>query len=207
MRLLLGLFLIAVTVTGCGATDTPVAVPAAVKAPPQTARLGWEEPYPAAKAALVFGVSSFTVTRSGWAADLSVENTSQVGWEVGDPAKVAARAFGVLLFPNDDLDELDRRNRAGDLPAIRPAASFTPALPARAPAGTDLEGHDCRTRPSRRRPLGPDLLRPLHERRRPAGRRSAAGGLVHGPRTSTRRGRRRAGLTSSRVARCAAGCP
>ena len=129
MRLLLPLFLVALTVTGCGATDTTVAVPAAVKAPPQTARLGWEEPYPAAKAALVFGVSSFTVTRSGWAADLSVENTSQVGWEVGDPAKAAARAFGVLLFPNDDLDELDRRNRSGDLPAIRPAASYTPALP------------------------------------------------------------------------------
>ena len=121
----------AVTLTGCGASGTPVSVPATVRAPPQTARLGWEEAYPVegATAALVFGVSSFTVTRNGWAADISVENRSRVGWEVGDPRRAIERAFGVLLFPNDDLDELERRNRSGDLPAIRPATSYSPALP------------------------------------------------------------------------------
>ncbi len=129
MRLALALSLVAVTVAGCGSTNTPVSVPAAVKAPPQTVRLGWEEPYPAGKTALVFGVSSFTVTSGGWTADLSVENTSQVGWAVGDPREAASRAFGVLLFPNDDLGELDRRNRSGDLPALRPATSYIPALP------------------------------------------------------------------------------
>ncbi len=128
MRLALALSLVAVTVVGCGSGESP-SVPAAVKAPPQTARLGWEEHYPAGKAALVFGVSSFTVTSDGWTADLSVENRSQVGWEVGDPRDAASRAFGVLLFPTDDLDELDRRNRSGDLPAIRQATSYTPALP------------------------------------------------------------------------------
>ena len=38
-------------------------------------------------------------------------------------------AFGVLLFPNDDLDELERRNRDGTLPAIRHATTYAPALP------------------------------------------------------------------------------
>lgn len=123
------LALAAVGAAGCGTSGTAVSVPATVKAPPQTARLGWEEPYPAKEPALVFGVVSFTVTRDGWTADISVENRSQVGWEVGDPRHAAARAFGVLLFPNDDLDELERRNRGGDLPAIRHATDYDPALP------------------------------------------------------------------------------
>jgi hypothetical protein len=118
---------VAVAVAGCGASSTPI--PAAVKAPPQTARLDWKETYPTGVVALVFGVSTFTVTRSGWTADISIENRSKVGWTVGDPRDAALRAFGVLLFPNDDLDELERRNRGGDLPAIRHATSYTPALP------------------------------------------------------------------------------
>ena len=118
----------AVAAAGCAAGD-PVAVPATVRAPPQTARLGWEEPYPAEKPALVFGVESFTVTRTGWSARISVENRSKGGWEVGDSRYAAELAFGVLLFPNDDLDELERRNRSRDLPAIRPATAYSPALP------------------------------------------------------------------------------
>ena len=85
--------------------------------------------YPSATPALVFGVSPFTVTREGWRAEISVENTSSVAWTVGDPRDAAQRQFGVLLFPNDDLDELERRNRDGDVPAIRAATSYSPALP------------------------------------------------------------------------------
>ena len=131
-RSLAALFLLvlvaAAGAAGCAAGD-PVAVPATVRAPPQTARLGWEEPYPAEKPALVFGVESFTVTRTGWTARISVENRSKGGWEVGDSRYAAELAFGVLLFPNDDLDELERRNRNRDLPAIRPATMYSPALP------------------------------------------------------------------------------
>lgn len=124
------LFLALATVgaAGCGAGST-VSVPVVVKAPPQAAELGWQEPYPAEKPALVFGVSSFAVTRSGWTADVSVENRSDVRWTVGDPRDAAELAFGVLLFPNNDLDELERRNRSGDLPAIRHATRYDPALP------------------------------------------------------------------------------
>ena len=35
----------------------------------------------------------------------------------------------MLLFPNDDLRELERRNRTGDLPALRQATRYRPALP------------------------------------------------------------------------------
>lgn len=118
---------LAVAAVGCTSSESPV--PAAVRAPPQTARLAWEEPYPADGAALVFGVTSFTVTRDGWTASIAVENRSQIGWEVGDPRRAAERAFGVLLFPDDDLEELERRSRNGDLPAIRAATSYEPALP------------------------------------------------------------------------------
>jgi hypothetical protein len=135
--LLLVLVCAAVT-AGCGSRNTPV--PAVVKAPPQTARLTWEEPYPADGAALVFGVSSFTVTRTGWIADISVENRSQVGWAVGDPKDAAYRAFGVLLFPNGDLKELDRRNRSNDLPTIREATRYEPALPRVLAPGTTWKG-------------------------------------------------------------------
>ncbi len=126
---LLLLALVAVAAAGCTSSDGGVTVPATVRAPPQTAQLGWEEPYPAKQPALVFGVSSFTVTRTGWAAEISVENRSDIAWEVGDPRTAAQLAFGVLLFPNDDLDELERRNRDGTLPAIRHATTYAPALP------------------------------------------------------------------------------
>lgn len=128
MRRLFVLTLLVLVAAGCGSARAPTA-PASVRAPPQTAQLDWEEPHPADGAALVFGVSSFTVSEDGWSADISVENRSQVGWEVGDPRDAVERMFGVLLFPNDDLDELERRNRSRDLPAIRRATSFTPALP------------------------------------------------------------------------------
>ena len=127
MRPVLILALVALGVAGCASTT--VTVPATVKAPLQTARLDWKERYPATKPALVFGVSRFTVTREGWTADISVENTSSIAWSVGDPRDAAARQFGVLLFPNDDLDELERRSKSGDVPALRSATSYTPALP------------------------------------------------------------------------------
>ena len=134
------LALAAVGTAGCAATGTAESVPATVKAPPQTARLGWQEPYPAEKPALVFGVSSFTVTRTGWTADISIENRSQVGWEVGDPRYTADLAFGVMLFPNDDLDELERRNKSRELPPIRHATTYNPAPPLVLRPGTTWSG-------------------------------------------------------------------
>jgi hypothetical protein len=115
-------------------------VPIIVKAPPQTARLDWRERYPSAKPALVFGVSRFTVTQEGWSAAISVENTSSTSWTMGDPRDAAERQFGVLLFPNDDLDELEQRSRDGDVPAVRVAASYSPRLPTELRPGETWNG-------------------------------------------------------------------
>ncbi len=121
------LLVLAVAVTGCGAAGKPV--PVGVQAPPQSARLDWREPFPAEQPALVFGVSSFTVTATGWTAEISVENRSDVGWEVGGSRGNAGLVFGVMLFPNGSIDDLERRSRSGDLPGIREATSNRPALP------------------------------------------------------------------------------
>jgi hypothetical protein len=130
--------LLAFLAAGCGTSETTF-VPS-VKAPPQQATLGWVEPYPAEKPALVFGVRSFAVTETGWRAAVSVENRSDVGWEVGAPRLTVERAFGVLLFPNDDLDELETRNRNGTLPTIRRATAFVPPLPQVLEPGTIWSG-------------------------------------------------------------------
>ncbi len=138
MRPLLLLLVTAAVVSGC-ASET-VTVPTTIKAPPQTARLDWKERYPSAQPALVFGVSRFTVTREGWKADISVQNTSNVAWTVGDPSIGPELAFGVVLFPNDDLDDLERRNRNRDLPALRAATTYVPALPERIDPGETWQG-------------------------------------------------------------------
>ena len=138
MRLLLLLPLAAAFLSGC-ASGT-VEVPATIKAPPQTAKLDWKERYPGTQPALVFGVSRFTVTRTGWKADISVENTSTVAWTVGDPSVGPELAFGVVLFPNDDLDDLERRNRNQDLPALRAATTYAPSLPERIEPGHTWQG-------------------------------------------------------------------
>jgi hypothetical protein len=127
MRLALLLVPVALLLGGCGSSPAPFRP--AVKAPPQRARLDWVERYPEGKAALVFGVKSLGVTKTGWYADISVENRSDVGWEVGAPRFSLERAFGVLLFATGKIDELERRNMNGTLPAIRNATRYVPALP------------------------------------------------------------------------------
>ena len=144
MRRLAALATLSAAVTllgaGCGSSGGSGAVPSVVRAPPQEATLGWEETYPAEKPALVFGVGSFRVTRDGWAADISIENRSDVGWEVGDPRYEAGLQFGVMLFPDDDLKALEDRNRRGELPAIRHAATYRPALPSVLRPGSTWRG-------------------------------------------------------------------
>ena len=182
------LALAAVAAAGCASSDGGVTVPATVRAPPQTAQLGWKEPYPAEQPALVFGVSSFTVTRTGWTAEISVENRSDIAWEVGDPRTAAQLAFGVLLFPNDDLDELERRNRDGTLPAIRHATTLRPCPARSCSAREDVAGDDLGPGRPGRRPLGAALVRAVRQRRaiRPRAPRHRSCGSPITPTTSTR---------------------
>ena len=65
---------------------------------------------------------------------------SSIGWIVGDPRFPSYREFGVLLFPDDDLKELERRTRDGNGPGLRAATSYTPALPETIPPGETWRG-------------------------------------------------------------------
>src|SRR5690349_1459178 len=98
---------VALGLAGCGVTGETATVPVRLAAPPQTARLGWLEPFPAQSPALVFGVASFAVTAEGWSAKLSVENRSDIGWKIVDRNDAAALDFGLLLFPNGDQKQFE----------------------------------------------------------------------------------------------------
>ncbi len=119
----------ALGLAGCGPTGSEATVSTSLAAPPQTARLDWLEPFPAESPALVFGVTSFTVTSSGWSAEISVENRSDIGWKIVDRHAENELRFGLMLLPNDDAKEFDRLNRNLELPTIRPAERYKPALP------------------------------------------------------------------------------
>ena len=135
----LALSLVAVVLgAGCGAE--PIETVPVAAAPPQTAALDWVERSPSTGPALVFRVFRFAVTETGWEADVEVENATGVAWELGaDPVGVE-QSFGIMLFATGELDELERRNRDGDLPGLRPARSFEPRLPARLAPGERWRG-------------------------------------------------------------------
>jgi hypothetical protein len=121
---------ISTVATGCSTGGSSTEALPTVKAPPQSAELGWIENYPADQPALVFGVQSFRVTAEGWRAEISVQNRSDVRWEVANPRDGTDLQFGVMLFPTDNLKELEQRSRQNELPAIRQATAYSPALPA-----------------------------------------------------------------------------
>jgi hypothetical protein len=128
--------LVALAVTGCAseASEPPAAVPAA----PQEASLDWVEPTPADTPALVFEVRAIAITEDGWRADVAIHNESDLEW--GVLAEGLPASFGVMLFATGELDELERRNAERDLPGLRPAHVFEPALPGRLAPGESWEG-------------------------------------------------------------------
>ncbi|HJS49856.1 MAG TPA: hypothetical protein VJ745_05990 [Gaiellaceae bacterium] len=99
-----------------------------VAAGPQTANLGWRETYGPPGEQVVFTVDSLEVTPTGWRARVGVENASSVAWELV-PGAIPDGTFGLQLFTTGDLDELEERNSAGTLPAVRAATSYEPVLP------------------------------------------------------------------------------
>lgn len=127
-RLLLAVAL-AGLLAGCGrAVETRTAEPSGGPAPPQTAPLGWEERYGEPGAGLVFRVEELVVDAGGWRARIGVENDSDVAFSVGDGPLL--HDFGLMLFVTGELDELDDRNQAADLPPVRAARRIDPPLPA-----------------------------------------------------------------------------
>ena len=98
-----------------------------VAAGPQEAKLSWRETYGQPGEQLVFTVDSFAVTADGWTAHVGVENKTRVAWKLV-PGAVPDGTFGISLFRTGDSSELDQRNQAQTLPAVRGATSYRPPL-------------------------------------------------------------------------------
>jgi hypothetical protein len=95
---------------------------------PQTAELDWNEPYGEKGEQLVFLVDELEVTESGWKVRIGIENLTKTGWELA-PGAAPEGSFGLQLFETKDKTELEERNRAGTLPAVRAATRYEPELP------------------------------------------------------------------------------
>lgn len=111
---------------GCGSSGT--APPPAVAAPPQAEELAWNERTPETGPGLVFRVHRFAVTEHGWEADVEVENRSEIPWILGEDPVAVSQSFGLMLFATGELGEVEQRSDASDLPGLRPAQKFVPAL-------------------------------------------------------------------------------
>jgi hypothetical protein len=110
-----------------------------VAAGPQAAELGWRETYGSGGEQLIFTVERLEVTQTGWKARIGIENDSSVGWELA-PGATPDGAFGLQLFETGDAEELEERNRAGTLPAVRAATDYVPELPPVLDPGASWEG-------------------------------------------------------------------
>ena len=109
-------------------------------AAPQRAALSWQESYGKPGARLVFRVSAFRVTSSGWAADVEVSNDSSTSYSLGGERASLDRSFGVMLFRTGDMRELRQRNEGRELPIVRHAETFAPTLPGLLAAGATWRG-------------------------------------------------------------------
>ncbi|MEP6893432.1 MAG: hypothetical protein ABI927_06585 [Gaiellaceae bacterium] len=138
LPLLLLLAVLAV-LAGCGTVVTS-SIPPAHAASPQRTELGWLESIGDRTGRIVFGVQAFEVTRDGWRAHISLENTTDVPFAVGLPNLRSSLEFGLMLFATGKHSELEARNASSSLPTIRPAETYTPALPAQLNAHESWKG-------------------------------------------------------------------
>jgi len=102
--------------------------------------LSWDERAPATGPALVFRVRRFAVTDDGWSSDVEIENRTGIPWLLGENPVAVSQSFGIMLFATGEMGELDQRNRNADLPGLRAAQRFDPALPARLDPGASWRG-------------------------------------------------------------------
>jgi hypothetical protein len=130
---MLALVLVVVAATGGWSRTTSESgegVPTPARAQPQNVPLGWIEEYPGGgQPSLVFRVERLQVTEEGWLVELGLENETTAPWAIGDAETSVARRFGLMIFRTGDQRELDQRNRAGELPAVREATTYAPPLP------------------------------------------------------------------------------
>ena len=125
---LLAVLAVPALITGCGASS-PVATSVPRAAGAQSTKLGWVESAGSPQSRLVFRVRSFTVTDSGWSADVSVSNATAATFAVDGRNDLGDHAFGVMVFGTGAHVELERRNAQLALPELRQGTTFAPALP------------------------------------------------------------------------------
>ncbi len=106
-------------------------------APPQSEALDWVERFPADGPALVFSAHLFEVTSAGWRAEIELANDTSIPWEIQESP---ATQFGVMLFPTDEVSEVEHRSRNDDLPGLREAQSLEPTPPATLRPGKSWRG-------------------------------------------------------------------
>jgi hypothetical protein len=110
-----------------------------VAAGPQIAALDWTEAYGEKGEEVIFTVDGLQVTEEGWKAQVGIDNRTEVGWELA-PGATPEGSFGLQLFETGDKAELDERNRAGTLPAVRAATRYEPELPSILEPGAAWKG-------------------------------------------------------------------
>jgi hypothetical protein len=113
--------------TGCGTAVEPEQIPPARAAEPQHAELDWLESHPSTGERLHFAVNELTVRSEGWSVGIAVTNATRNSFELG--VNRAELSFGLMLFATGDLEELEKANREGRMPAVRLAATMEPAPP------------------------------------------------------------------------------
>jgi hypothetical protein len=120
--------LAALLLAGCGAGDETTFVPRNA-AEPQHVELDWKEHHPSAVGSrLVFEVSALEVTTEGWSAAISVANRTPYNVQVDTGP--SDYGFGLMLFATGNLDEVEKANEQGQLPAVRRATTIEPRPPA-----------------------------------------------------------------------------
>jgi hypothetical protein len=125
----------ATLLAGCGSSQTAPLPPG--PAPPQEANLHWLERYPDTGPALVFRAEHFEVTRTGWRAEIGLENQTSTTWRL---VETPTTGFGLMLFPTNDESDVESRSSGGDLPGLRSAQSFNPLLPPSLVPGSSWHG-------------------------------------------------------------------
>ena len=111
--------------TGCGTAAETEPIPPARAAEPQHAELNWRESHPSTGERIHFAVDELTVRSEGWSVGIAVTNATRTSFELG----VNRPAFGLMLFATGELEELEKANREGRMPAPRLATRMTPEPP------------------------------------------------------------------------------
>ncbi len=101
--------------TGCGTAAETEQIPPARAAEPQHAELDWRESHPSTGERLHFAVDELTVRRGRLVGgDRRHERDAHLVRARGQPGRLS---FGLMLFATGELEELEKANREGRMPA------------------------------------------------------------------------------------------